>query len=234
MNQLHSVRFPDESDEYREARNALLEAEIDLSAQIERVAQMRRTLPPGPAIKEDYTFAEGSRDLKDTTTVKSVRLSELFEGGRDTLILINFMFAPQDDTPCRMCNMWADGYNAVAEHLSQVVNFALVAKADIHKLRAWAAHRGWTQIRLLSSHDNTFNRDYLTETPTRQSPCVMVFKKDEAGAVRMTYSIEKHFVSGDGEPRHIDLYSPLWNLLDLTPNGRGTGWYPSFSYANGS
>lgn len=229
---LHDCRYPGESGEYRAARDALLRAEIELIAQVERVAAMRRALPPGGALKEDYVFEEGPADLRDTQTVHPVRLSELF-GEHDTLILINTMWAPDDDRPCPACNSLADGYNATAPHLSDRVAFALVTRAPLAKLRPWAAARGWRDIRLLSSRNNDFNRDYNTETAEdSQVPSITVFKRDADGTIRHFYSIEGHWLpSKDGQDqRHLDLYWPLWQLLDLTPGGRGTDWYPRYSY----
>jgi len=129
---LHDNGFPGESDEYRDARDALLRAEMALIEQIEQVAEMRRALPPGGPLKEDYVFEQGADDFRDTKTVHEVRLSELF-GDHDTLILINTMWSPGADFPCPACNSLADGYNATAAHLSARVAFALVTRA----LRIW-------------------------------------------------------------------------------------------------
>ncbi len=227
---LHNKRYPDETSEYRAARDELLRAEIELRDQVERVAELRRKLPMGAPIKEDYVFEEGPPDFRDTQTVNPIRLSELFEPGKNSLILINFMFAPADEVPCVMCNMWADGYDAIAPHVEQRANFVLVARTDIKKLRAWAASRSWQHIRLLSSLNNTFNQDYLAEIDNSQKPSITVFHKDDSGQIRHFYSIEAHWTPRPGDPRHIDLYSPVWNLLDLTPEGRGESWYPQFAY----
>ncbi|MGI9301498.1 MAG: DUF899 family protein [Gammaproteobacteria bacterium] len=226
----HDKHYPGETDDYRRARDELLEAELELRDRIEEVAAMRRALPPGAPVKEDYVFEEGAPDFRDTRTVTQVKLSELFSPDKSTLILINTMFAPEDELPCPMCNMWADGYNAIAPHIAQRVNFALVTKADISRLRAWAAAREWRHIRLLSSHSNSFNRDYLVEIGDAQMPSVTVFTRAEDGKIHHFYSVEGHFARTPGDPRHIDLCSPLWNLLDLTPEGRGSDWYPGYSY----
>ena len=227
---LHSRHFPGESDGYRRARNELLRAELELKERVEEIAAMRRDLPAGGIVPEDYIFDEGVRDFRDTQTISQVKLSELFEADKPTLVLINTMFEPDAEVPCPMCNMWADGYDAAASHLSDRINFALITKADIKKLRAWAAARGWRDIRLLSSRNNHFNRDYHTESDRGQLPAITVFHRDASGEIRHSYSIEAHFVPCEGDPRHIDLYSPVWNLLDLTPEGRGDDWYPALSY----
>jgi predicted dithiol-disulfide oxidoreductase (DUF899 family) len=229
---MHDCRYPGESGEYREARDELLRAETELIAHIERVAAMRRTLPPGGLLKEDYVFEEGPADLRDTRTVQEVKLSELF-GEHSTLILINTMWAPDDTRPCPSCNSLADTYNATAPHLSARVGLALVTRAPLQKLRAWAAARHWRDIRLLSSFNNSFNEDYRTqEADDRQIPSITIFSRGQTGEIRHHYSIEGHFLPPlEGQdPRHLDLYWPLWQLLDLTPEGRGTDWYPTYSY----
>ena len=231
-NTRHTHLIPGESAIYRVARDKLFQAELDLIEQVERVAAMRRVLPPGGELKEDYVFEEGPADLRETRAVHPVRLSELFAPDKNTLILINTMFAPDDDVPCPSCNCLADGYNATAQHLSDRVNFALVTRAPIRKLRFWAATRGWNDIRLLSSFNNAFNADYHTEMDAeRQMPSITIFVKGEDGIIRHFYSVETQFGPSEGrDPRHLDLYWPLWQLLDLTPEGRGTQWYPGYSY----
>ena len=229
---LHQCRYPGESSEYREARDELLEAELDLIEQVDKVATMRRNLPMGGEIPQDYVFEEGPMDLRDTQTVHQVKLSELFEDGKETLILINTMFAPDNEVPCPACSSLADTYDRTAQHLADRVNFALVTRAPLKKLRAWAAARDWRDIRLLSSFNNSFNSDYSTETETHgQMPSITVFTRDGSGVIRHFYSIEAHWVKAEGrDPRHLDLFWPIWHLLDLTPEGRGTDWYPTYSY----
>jgi predicted dithiol-disulfide oxidoreductase (DUF899 family) len=154
-----------ESNEYRKLRDQLLEAEIALKDQRERVAALRRQLPMSGLAETDYIFREGPSDIRDESPAnfRDVRLSQLFAPGKDRLIIDHMMWAANDKLPCPMCNMWADGYAAIASHVSNKVNFALVAKVDLATLRDWGRGRGWNKIRLLSSHDNTFNKDFLME-----------------------------------------------------------------------
>lgn len=228
--------YPNETIEYRTARDALLEAEIELRNQIERVARMRRGLPPGPVVSEEYTFTEGPRDLSQDGPATPVKLSELFGPGRDELIVINYMYGPRDDAPCPMCTMWADGYDAVAPHVERRANFVLVAATELANLRTLAKGRGWRNLRLLSSYGTSFTRDYRFETAGEvQHPGVMVFTRDPDGAIRLFHAAEmmlrEKFTPPPGEdPRGIDLYSPVWQLFDLLPGGRGDD-YPSLSYA---
>ena len=230
------VQFRGESPAYRKARKKLLKAEIALKDQREEVARMRRELPLGARVETDYVFREGPRDIARDEPIADVRLSELFADGKDELILINTMWGDDSPEPCTMCNMWADGYDAISFHLEQQKNFALVTKKDIHTLRKWARGRGWRHIRLLSSRDNSFNRDFNVEWEEKvfdrpngdQIPGATVFKRLKNCDIHHTYSVEAAMVLY--EHRAIDLFTPVWNLLDLTPGGRGATWYPKTSY----
>ena len=221
--------FLGESNDYQQRREELLVAEIALKNQVERVAALRRALPPGKRVS-DYIFQEGPMDLtqNDSEDFHDVHLADLFTDGHDTLIVDHLMFAAEDDEPCVMCSMWADGYSAVTPHIMQRASFVLVAKADINKLRSWARHRGWDRIRLLSSHNNTFNRDFgMEEADGSQNPGLSVFTRTPDGTVYHRYTIGAEF--DEHNNRGIDPYSPVWNLFDLLPEGRGD-WYPDHSY----
>ena len=221
--------FSGESSDYQQHREELLAAEIALKDQVEHVAALRRSLPLGMSVP-DYVFREGPMDLthNDPGDFHDVHLADLFTDGHDTLIVDHLMFAAEDDKPCVMCSMWADGYSAVTPHVLQRASFVLVAKADIHKLRSWARHRGWNRIRLLSSHDNTFNRDFgMEEADGSQNPGLSVFTRTPDGEVYHRYTIGAEF--DEHNNRGIDPYSPVWNLFDLLPQGRGD-WYPNHDY----
>jgi predicted dithiol-disulfide oxidoreductase (DUF899 family) len=143
------------------------------------------------------------------------------------------MYHPTDEEPCGMCSMIVDSFNGVGKHLSQNVNFAIVGKADLTILRAWAQKRGWNNIRILSSSDNTFNADMNVEKPEwakdcNQIPGISVFKKDDEGNVRHVYTA---FASIEpGSERGLDLLATTYNVLDLTPEGRGE-WYATNEYS---
>jgi len=229
-----TVKSQGEKDQYRRLRDQLLEAEIALKDQRERVAVLRRELPMGPAVETDYIFREGPADIQDESPAhfKDVRLSELFAPGKDRLIVDHMMWGANDKAPCPMCTMWADGYNAIAPHVSQKVNFVLVAKVDIGKLRGWARQRGWNKIRLLSSGPSSFNADFHVEDARGQHPGVSVFSREPAGKIHHFYTTEASLRPGaNNNPNHrgIDLYSPVWNLFDLLPEGR-ENWSPKLSY----
>jgi predicted dithiol-disulfide oxidoreductase (DUF899 family) len=219
-----AIRFPNESDEYRAARDELLQAEIALRAQIASVAAMRQKLPLGGAI-EDYVFEEVSDGAVSETC-----LSDLFAQDKNTLILYSYMYGPDNENPCPMCTGILDGLNGQAHHLSQRVNVAVVGKSPAPRLQTLADGRDWKHLRLLSSEKNGYHDDYFGQTPDGvQMPMCNVFQKTSDG-VRHFYGSELLYAGLDGDPRHMDLMFPLWNFLDLTPEGRGTNWYPSLSY----
>ena len=172
----HSFRFPGESDSYRRARNRLLQAEIEMRRRVEEVAALRRQLPLGAEIPEDYVFEEGSADLNAPHTVRQVPLSELFQPGKDTLAIYSFMFGPKMKAACPMCSSIIDALNATVVHGSQRVNLAFVAKSPLERIRTFARERGWNRLRLLSSSSNNYNRDYYGENSEGgQQPSLNVF-----------------------------------------------------------
>jgi predicted dithiol-disulfide oxidoreductase (DUF899 family) len=226
---MHWFDFPGQDADYVRQRKELVAAEIALRNQIEAVAAQRRALPLGRRVP-DYVFHEGPADLirNDPSEFREARLSELFGPDHDTLIVVHLMFAPEDREPCVMCSMWADGYNAVAPHIEQHAGMALVAQAELSQLRRWARGRGWTRIPLISAHGNTFNRDLAFENEHGgQEPGLSVFTRLPNGELHLRYSIGAEFNTETN--RGIDLYSPVWQLLDLLPAGRGQ-WYPAHSY----
>ena len=221
MGQFHDNTFPNEDGGYRVARDELLKAEIDLRKQIEAVAAMRRALPPG-GVAEDYEF---------TSSSGRVRLSELFENGRESLVIYSFMYGPDWEAPCPMCTAMLDGMDGQIPHVRQRVNFAVVAKAPIAKIEAFAESRGWSNLPLLSSEGNTYNADYFAENDEGQWPMINVFHRSGA-EVRHTWGSELFLTPPDDglHNRHADLIWPLWAVFDMTPEGRGTDWYPALSY----
>jgi predicted dithiol-disulfide oxidoreductase (DUF899 family) len=215
------MQFPNESAKYRAARNKLLAAELALRRQVEKVAAQRRKLPPGGALPEDYVFASERGP---------VRLSELFVRGK-TLLAYSFMYGPKMKAACPMCTSFLDGLDGNAQHLAQRTNLVVIARSPLERILDYARSRGWRNLRLLSSAGNTYNRDYHGETGDgAQMPVMNVFVK--RGKVRHFYASELlHAKPEKGQdPRHNDLMWPLWNLLDLTPEGRGADWYPKLAY----
>jgi predicted dithiol-disulfide oxidoreductase (DUF899 family) len=211
--------------DYTESLNSLIKEEIALRDHIERVAAMRRALPPGPIVK-DYTYKEGPADLSrnDPKDFKDVKLSELFEPDKDELIVYHMMYGPDWEGACPMCSMWVVGLNGIAHYVGERANIVVIAKAGIDKLRKWAKERGLHRIRFLSSHDSTFNLDMGVEDKDgNQSPAVSVFVRDKDG---IRHQFMKFAPLDKDTNRGLDLISPVWNLYDLLPSGRGD-WEPS-------
>jgi predicted dithiol-disulfide oxidoreductase (DUF899 family) len=223
-----------------------LEREIELRRVMEAVAVARRQLPPGGSVAMDYVFQGSGANGAPT----DVRLSELFEPDKDSLVLYSFMFPrdPGDRTPgpregetarlplaegpCPSCTAFLDQLDGAAEHASQHVNLAVIAKAPLARVLAFARERGWSRLRLLSSAGNAYNADYFAETPDgKQRPMLTVFHRD-GEVIRHFWSSELLYAPSDAgqEPRHVGTLEPLWNLFDLTPEGRPVDWVEQFSY----
>jgi predicted dithiol-disulfide oxidoreductase (DUF899 family) len=227
----HAVRFPGESAEYRAARDRLLDAEIELRRQIEAVAEERRGLPAGGEVPEDYVFEAGA-DRGDPSAVRQVHMSQLFAEGKDTLLLYSFMYGPKMAQACPSCTSILDGLDGEAPHVLQRVNFAVVAKSPIARIQQYARGRGWRNMLLVSSAKNTYNSDYHGESADGgQVPALNVFVRRD-GRIRHFWNSELLYTKHDPgqDSRHVDLIWPLWNLFDVTPEGRGEKTGPRLSY----
>lgn len=219
-----------QSAEYRKIRDELLEAESKLIDERERVAALRRKLPKGTRLDKDYVFKEGPADFTKNSESDyfETRLSQLFGEGKSELIVQHMMFAPGWEKGCPMCSMWVDGFDGLTPHLEDKASFVIVARAPLSKLREWARKRGWRNVRLLSSSDNTFNEDFGVEiTPDRQLPALSIFTRDPGGDIYHFYTSEGSLK--EAHHRAMDLLSPVWNLWDLLPSGRGN-WMPKHFY----
>jgi predicted dithiol-disulfide oxidoreductase (DUF899 family) len=202
-----------ESPEARKLRAELVEAEIALRDQVERVAALRRALP-ATAI-EDQSFEE----IRDGVRTP-VQLSELFERPGDTLVLLHFMYGKQQQQPCPMCTLWADGYDGVVPHLRQRLSFAVLIAGDAGAFADYARSRSWRNLRIVSAAGSDLKQRLGFETADgAQQPGASVFRRGEDGGLFHTYSVSA--MIAPGEFRGMDLLSPLWNFLDLTPEGRG-------------
>ena len=222
-------RFPNETQAYRKARDKLLKAEIGLRRQVEAVAALRRKLPLGGEVPEDFVFDEAA----EVIGMKRVKLSELFAPGKDTLILYNYMYSQAMENPCPMCTSIIDSLDGAAPHVGQRVNLGIVAKSPLPRILTFARNRGWKNLKFLSSADNSYNRIYHGEDGEgHQMPMMNVFVK-RGDKVRHFWGSELIFTKADKpgqNQRHVDIIWPLWNLLDLTPEGGGKDWYPRITY----
>ncbi|THK34978.1 DUF899 domain-containing protein [Ensifer sp. MPMI2T] len=219
----NDASFPNESDDYRRARNALLAEEIELRRHIERVAELRRQLPPGGEVTKDYRF-EGENG--------PVTLADLF-GSKDTLIIYSYMFGPKREKPCPMCTSLMGAWEGKVPDIEQRVALALVARSPIERLAAAKKDRGWTQLKVYSDGDGAFTRDYVSPEDA-DVPGYTVFTRRN-GTIRHFWSGEMNGEMADPgqDPRGAPDLDPLWTLLDTTPEGRGKDWYPKLEYPNG-
>ena len=224
----HSVRFPGETDAYRAARDKLVDAEIELVEILNR-SRLSGVLCRSAASCLRITRSWNSHRDKIPATV---RLSELFADGKRTLIIYSFMFGPKMERACPSCTSILDGLDGETPHVTQRVNFAVVAKSPIEQIMNFAESRGWRNLRLLSSANNTYNRDYHGEDADEdQIPALNVFVKRD-GAIHHFYNTELLYAPSEPgqESRHVDSIWPLWNLFDETPEGRGQDWNPKLAY----
>ena len=142
---MSELRYPNESSQYRDARDSLLKDEQELVDKVKAVAERRRNLPLGGELKEDYAFQWAI----DGKVGKSVRFSELF-GDKNTLLLYSFMFGPSWDHPCPSCTSLVDGFDRAWYSVTRDAAFVAIAKAPADRINAWANKRGWSQIALVS------------------------------------------------------------------------------------
>ncbi len=232
MGKHHDQTFPGESGQYRRARDELLDAEIDLRRRIEAVAAKRRALPRGGRLKEDYAFEECVPGVGTADGFRATRFSELFAAGKASLVIYSFMYAPQAERPCPMCTSLLDALDGAAQHIRDRINLAVVAKSPPDRIAQWARVRGWRSLRLLSSGRNSYNADYGAETADgSQWPAINVFTRTADGVFHF-YNAELFYAKAEPgqHPRHADLIWPLWSVFDLTPDGRGSDWFPKLSY----
>ena len=220
------VRFPNESAEYRRAREALLAEEIELRRHIERVAEQRRALPPGGEVRKDYAF-DGEQG--------PVSFAGLF-GDKDTLVVYSYMYGPQREMPCPMCTSLLSAWDGEVPDIQQRVALAVVARSPIARLTAFKRERGWHHLPLFQDLSGEFSRDYhaLTKDGGDDAAFNVFTKRRETNGVviRHFWGGEMNGASSDPgqDPRGAPDLMPLWTILDLTPNGRGTDWYPKLNY----
>lgn len=220
------LTFPNESAEYRAARERLLAREIELRRLTEAVARERRALPPGGVVPEDYVF-EG---LVNGAPAK-VRLSELFLPGQDTLAIYSYMFGPERARPCSMCTPLLDGLDTAEPNIRQRLALVVVAESPLAKLRAFTEERGWRRLRLLSTAGNHYNRDYHGKGSEGGDTTMLNVFRREGATVRHFWGTEMAHTDGDPGQDHrgLDMLSPIFAMFDLTPAGRGD-FYTRLSY----
>ncbi len=202
-------RYPNESADYRSARDELLEEERALIEKVKSVAELRRKLPPGGRLKEDYRLTWATDDKLG----QEVRFSELF-GDKKTLLIYSFMYGPGWDNPCPSCTSLVDGFDRTSYQVSNDAAFVAIAKAPAQMINAWAKIRAWSEIALVSGADCTYQADYKCqgESDDMQWPVMQVFRKQNNEIF--------HFWGTELHGNHVDTVWPYWNLMDFTPEGR--------------
>jgi predicted dithiol-disulfide oxidoreductase (DUF899 family) len=218
----NTVRFPNESEEYRQARAALLAEEIDLRRHIERVAEQRRALPPGGKVTKDYRF-DSERG--------PVGFADLF-GDKQTLVVYSYMFGPRRERPCPMCTSLLSAWDGEAQDVEQRVALAVVARSPIERLVAFKKERGWRNLKLYVDTTGEFSRDYHALTAEGGDDAAFNVFTRRDGTIRHFWSGEMSFETADPgqDPRGAPDLMPIWTILDSTPEGRGTDWYPKLEY----
>ncbi len=218
----NKAHFPNESAEYRAARNALLAEEIELRRHLERVAAQRRALPAGGEIPQDFELVSESG---------AVRLSGLF-GDKDTLMVYSMMYGPQRKAPCPSCTSFLSAWNGTAVNLRERVAIAVTARSPIERLVEFKKQRGFANLPFFSDMTGEYTRTYVNAEDA-DVPGFSVFTRRD-GKIRHFYSGEMGGEMADPgqDPRGAPDLDLLWQLLDLTPEGRGTDWYPKLSYGH--
>ena len=217
------TRFENESEEYREARTALLAEEIELRRRIQQVAAQRRALPPGPVAK-DYRFLD-----KDGN---ELGLADLF-GEHDTLFAYFWMYGPQRENACPMCTSFVGSLDIPAPDIEQRVALAILGRSPVERQLAFARERGWKHLDFYQTVGDDFARDYRALSGDDEGAAVLVFKRD-GDKVRLFWAAEGGSETADPgfDPHLAPDPTPLWNILDMTPGGRGKDWYPALAYDN--
>jgi predicted dithiol-disulfide oxidoreductase (DUF899 family) len=216
----NGMHFPNESQEHRRARDALLAEEIELRRHIERVAEQRRQLPPGGAITREYRF-EGEDG--------PAGLADLF-GDKQTLVAYSYMYGPQRKRPCPMCTSLMSAWDGEASDIAQRVAFVMIARSPIERLAAFKAERGWKNLKLYSDTSGDYTRDYVSAEDA-DIPAFHVFTRRD-GTIRHFWASELSGKTADPgqDSRGAPDLMPIWTILDATPEGRGKDWYPRLEY----
>jgi predicted dithiol-disulfide oxidoreductase (DUF899 family) len=218
-----SSPYPNDSAEYRAARTSLLAEEIELRRHIERVAAQRRALPPGGEIPRDYELRDGQG--------RAARFSSLF-GRHDTLVTYFWMFGPERERPCPMCTAFLGSLDIPVRDIGQRVAFAVLGRSPVERQLAFARERGWRNLEFYETVGDDFARHYRGLAPDGGEWAALDVWVREDGVIRHFWGASELAKTADPgqDPRGAVDPTPLWNILDLTPGGRGTDWYPSLEY----
>lgn len=199
----------------------MLAEEIELRRHIERVAEMRRALPPGGEVK-NYQF------VGETGPVD---FAGLF-GDKQSLVVYNYMYGPQREQPCPMCISLLSAWDGEARDIMQNVALAVIARSSIDRLMEFKWERGWRSLKLYSDISGDFSRDYHAVGPKGEDYAGLNVFTRRDGTIRHFWSGEMDGGTADPgqDPRGAPDLMPLWTVLDTTPEGRAPNWYPKLEY----
>lgn len=220
---LRNPPFPGESEQYAQAREALLAEEIEFRRHMTHLAERRQSLPDGPLIEKDYRFKDGSG--------ADSGLAELF-GDKQTLVTYFWMYGPAREQPCPMCTNWLGGVNGNAQDIKQRVAFRILGRSPVERQRAFADQRGWRNLDFVQTVGDDYAQDLgLLNADGSENPALVVYRK-RGDSVRLFYAAEMPMGAADPgqDPRTAPDIAPLWSILDLTPEGRPADWYPKLAY----
>lgn len=223
LSRLPRPHFPGESAEYREARRALLAEEIEFRRHMTQLVEQRRALPPGPVIEKDYRFKDANGN--------EVGLMDLF-GDKDTLVTYFWMYGPERARPCPMCTNWLGAVNGNGMDIAQRVSLKILGRSPVERQMAFAAERGWRHLDFVQTVGDDYANDLgLINADGSEDPAFVVFRRD-GDKVRLFWSsgMTRELADPGQDPRDAPDIASLWSILDLTPEGRGTDWYPKLSY----
>jgi predicted dithiol-disulfide oxidoreductase (DUF899 family) len=215
--------FPGESEAYRKARAALIAEEIEFRRHMTQIAEQRRALPPGPVITKNYRFKDANG--------RELGLIDLF-GPHDALVTYFWMFGPKRERPCPMCTNWLGAVNGNAADIKQRVALKILGRSPVDRQIAFAVERGWRHLDFVQTVGDDYANDLgLIDAEGWESPALVVFKRD-GDQVRLFWASEmtKEMADPGQDPRDAPDIASLWSILDLTPSGRGTDWYPKLYY----
>ena len=216
-----SKPYPGDSDEYRRAREALLAEEIELRRHLSRVAEQRRSLPLGGEPPPFKFLDENGKELT---------LGDLF-GKHDTLVTYFWMYGPQRERPCPMCTSLLGSIDIPALDIEQRLAIAVIGRSPVARQLAFARERGWRNLKFYQCIGDDFPKAYRGLAPDGSEwPALDVWVR-KGERVHHFWAGENSGTQDPGQDPHgAPDIAPLWNILDLTPGGRGTNWYPKLNY----
>lgn len=215
--------FPGASPAYEAARRELLAEEIEFRRHMTRLVAQRQALPPGPVIDKDYRFKD--REGRD------LGLADLF-GDKSTLVTYFWMYGPERERPCPMCTNWLGAVEGNGADIAQRVSLRILGRSPVERQYAFATERGWRDLTFVQTVGDDYAADLGLLTPQGEFPALTVYQRDADGRVRLFWASEMTDKMADPgqDPRDAPDIASLWSILDLTPDGRGTDWYPKLSY----